>query len=56
VQMGRGLGMMGGPLMGGLLFDLLGHYGGAFMLAVALVFTAIGCMWGASLTGGRARY
>lgn len=55
VQMGRGLGIMGGPLIGGLLFDLQGNYLLAFMLAVALVSVAIGCMWGARVTGGRAR-
>jgi MFS family permease len=55
VQMGRGLGIMVGPLIGGLLFDLQGNYFVAFMLAVVLVCVAIGCMWGASLTGGRAR-
>ena len=52
VQMGRGLGIMMGPLVGGLLFDLQGNYVAAFMLAVALMFVAIGCMWGARLTGG----
>jgi MFS family permease len=55
VQMGRGLGIMMGPLMGGLLFDLQGNYVVAFILAVALVFVAIGCMWGASLTGSSRR-
>jgi MFS family permease len=46
VQMGRGLGMMVGPLIGGVLFDRQGHYQMAFLLAVALVTVAIGCMWG----------
>jgi MFS family permease len=55
VQMGRGLGIMIGPLLGGLLFDLRGNYVVAFMLAGALVFVAIGCMWGANLTGGSRR-
>jgi MFS family permease len=54
VQMGRGLGILVGPLLGGLLFDLQGNYGVAFLLAVALVSVAIGCMWGARLTGGHA--
>jgi MFS family permease len=54
VQTGRGLGIMVGPLLGGLLFDLQGHYGAAFLLAVALVCVAIGCMWGGRLTGGQA--
>jgi hypothetical protein len=39
-------------LVGGLLFDLQGNYVMAFMLAVTLMFVAIGCMWGARLTGG----
>jgi MFS family permease len=55
VQMGRGLGIMLGPLIGGLLFDLQGNYIVAFSLAVALVCVAIGCMWGTSLTGGQQR-
>jgi MFS family permease len=55
VQMGRGLGIMVGPLLGGWLFDLQGHYGAAYLLAVALVCAAIGCMWGVRLTGGQAR-
>jgi MFS family permease len=55
VQMGRGLGIMVGPLLGGVLFDLQGNYIGAYVLAVALVCVAIGCVWAARLTGGRAR-
>jgi len=54
VQMGRGLGIMVGPLLGGWLFDLQGHYVGAYLLAAALVCVAIGCMWAARLTGGQA--
>lgn len=52
IQMGRGLGMMVGPLLGGLLFDLHGNYVQAFFIAVALVTVAIGCMWGVRLTSG----
>jgi MFS family permease len=55
VQMGRGLGIMMGPLVGGLLFDLRGNYVVAFMLAVTLMFVAIGCVWGARLTAGSRR-
>jgi MFS family permease len=55
VQMGRGLGIMVGPLLGGWLFDLQGHYGAAFLLAVALVCIAIGCMWAVCLTSSQAR-
>jgi MFS family permease len=55
VQMGRGLGIMVGPLLGGWLFDLQGHYEAAYLLAVALVCVAIGCMWAVRLTGGQAR-
>lgn len=46
VQMGRGLGMMAGPLVGGVLVDAQGTYHAAFVFAVALVSLAIGCMWG----------
>jgi MFS family permease len=52
-QMGRGLGMMVGPLIGGLLFDLHGNYLLAFLIAVILVTVAIGCMWGVRLTSQR---
>ena len=52
VQMGRGLGIMAGPILGGLLFDLQGNYQMAFCLAVVLVAIAIGCMWGARWTAG----
>jgi MFS family permease len=53
VQMGRGLGMMAGPLLGGFLFDLQGNYQLAFLLAVALVALAIGCMWGVWWSAGK---
>jgi MFS family permease len=52
-QMGRGLGMMVGPLVGGLLFDLQGNYRLAFLIAVLLVTVAIGCMWCVRLTAQR---
>jgi MFS family permease len=55
VQMGRGLGIMVGPLLGGLLFDLQGNYIVAYLLAVVLVCVAIGCIWGARLVGGQVR-
>jgi len=54
VQMGRGLGIMAGPILGGLLFDLQGNYRMAFLLAVALVTIAIGCMWAVRWTAGQA--
>jgi MFS family permease len=53
VQMGRGLGMMVGPLLGGLLFDLHGNYLLAFVIATGLVMVAIGCMWGVRWTAER---
>jgi MFS family permease len=54
VQMGRGLGMMVGPLLGGVLFDRQGNYQMAFLIAVVLVTVAIGCMWGVWATSGQA--
>jgi predicted MFS family arabinose efflux permease len=54
VQMGRGLGIMAGPILGGLLFDLQGNYRVAFLFAVALVTVAIGCMWGVRWSAGQA--
>ena len=54
VQMGRGLGIMAGPILGGLLFDLHGNYRMAFLLAVALMTVAIGCLWGVRWSAGQA--
>jgi MFS family permease len=54
VQMGRGFGIMAGPMLGGLLFDLQGNYRLAFLLAVVLVAVAIGCMWGVRWSAGPA--
>jgi MFS family permease len=56
VQAGRGVGIMVGPVLGGLLFDLQGDYVVAFSLAVTLVVVAIGFMWATRLTGGKAIY
>jgi MFS family permease len=55
MHMGRGLGIMLGPFLGGLLFDLRGNYGVAFFLAIILTGLAIGCMWGARWTSGAGR-
>jgi len=55
VQSGRGLGIMVGPILGGLLFDLQGDYNFAFTLAVSMSVAAIGFMWAARFTGGSAR-
>ena len=49
-QMGRGLGIMIGPLVGGILFDRHGDYAVAFLVAVILVTAAILCMWGVRWT------
>ena len=55
VQSGRGLGIMAGPILGGLLFDLRGDYSLAFSLAVFLSLAAISFMWAAWFTAGKAR-
>jgi MFS family permease len=52
-QMGRGIGVMVGPVIGGLLFDAHGDYAVAFPLAMALSFLAVGSMWAARFTAGR---
>ncbi len=54
VQSGRGLGIMAGPVLGGLLFDLKGDYSFAFSLAVFLSLAAIGFMWAARFTAIKA--
>ena len=50
VQMGRGVGILVGPILGGLLFDLQGDYTAAFTIAVSMIFVAIVIMWLARLS------
>ena len=50
VHGGRGLGIMAGPILGGLLFDLKGDYVAAFTVAVSLVLVAVLLMWAARFT------
>ena len=50
VHGGRGLGIMAGPILGGLLFDLKGDYVAAFTVAVSLVLLAVLFMWAARFT------
>ena len=45
VEVGRGVGIAVGPLLGGLLFDLRGDYVLAFSLSIALTFASICTMW-----------
>jgi MFS family permease len=56
VEVGRGIGMALGPILGGLLFDLQGDYLMAFSLAAGLTFGSICTMWAARLFQGVARY
>ena len=49
IQAGRGVGLLAGPVVGGLLFDLQGDYVGAYLLAVGFYLAAIGCMWATRL-------
>ena len=45
VEVGRGVGIAVGPLLGGFLFDLRGDYALAFSLSMALTFASICSMW-----------
>ena len=45
VEVGRGVGIAVGPVLGGLLFDLRGDYVLAFSLSMALTFASICSMW-----------
>ena len=45
VEVGRGVGIAVGPLLGGFLFDLRGDYVLAFSLSLALTGASIGSMW-----------
>ncbi len=56
VEMGRGVGMALGPILGGLLFDLQGDYTLAFSLAIGLTLASICCIWINRLVADRARY
>ena len=49
IQGGRSVGLLAGPLIGGLLFDLQGDYAGAFLLAVGLYIAAMGFLWATRL-------
>lgn len=56
VQAGRGIGIMVGPILGGLLFDLQGDYMVAFSTAVGVALVASGFMWAARFTSKKARF
>jgi len=45
VEVGRGVGIAVGPVLGGLLFDLRGDYVLAFSLSMGLTFASICSMW-----------
>ena len=45
VEIGRGLGIAIGPILGGILFDLNGDYLLAFTIAMILSLVSIGCSW-----------
>lgn len=45
VEVGRGVGIAVGPVLGGLLFDLRGDYVLAFSLSMALTFASICSIW-----------
>ena len=49
IQAGRGFGLLTGPVIGGLLFDLQGNYVGAYLLAAGFYLGAIVCMWATRL-------
>ncbi len=53
IHLGRGIGIMAGPVIGGILFDARGDYTVAFPLAILLGLLAVGCIWAARLTAGR---
>jgi predicted MFS family arabinose efflux permease len=53
IHLGRGVGIMAGPVIGGILFDVRGDYTVAFPLAISLGSLAVVCMWAARLTARR---
>jgi MFS family permease len=56
VEMGRGVGIALGPLLGGVLFDIHGDYVLAFSLAVSLTLVSVVFMWATRLVQGPERY
>jgi MFS family permease len=53
VEMGRGVGITFGPILGGILFDWQGNYVVAFTLAALLTFVSICFIWGPPLYSRR---
>ena len=45
VEIGRGVGIAVGPVLGGLLFDLRGDYQSTFTFAAILFLASMGTMW-----------
>ncbi len=45
VDVGRGVGIAVGPVLGGLLFDIRGDYVWAFSIAIALTIASMFTMW-----------
>jgi MFS family permease len=56
VEMGRGVGVALGPILGGLLFDLRGDYTLAFSLAIVMTLASICFIWINRIIAGGARY
>jgi MFS family permease len=56
VEVGRGVGVALGPVLGGLLFDWQGNYSLAFSLAAGFTFASICFMWIVKFTAGAVRY
>jgi MFS family permease len=56
VEVGRGVGIALGPILGGVLFDWQGDYLLAFSMAAGLTFASICLMWAVQFVAGTARY
>ena len=50
MEVGRGIGIGLGPILAGLLFDLLGDYFLAFLISAGLTTASVFLMWGVRLT------
>ncbi len=50
MEVGRGIGIGLGPILAGLLFDLLGDYFWAFLISATLTTASVFLMWGVRLT------
>jgi MFS family permease len=53
LQIALGIGLFGGPILGGLIYDRSGSYFSAVVFCMIAVVVATGCIWAAAPRRGR---